>query len=115
MKYAFVTLLLLAGCAAAPKPVPTADPAVAACLDGTCRISVTSPVTVPLDARFAMSRLSLSVKGNRLVVDIRGTDGEARGCDAAATGACQISAGGDPLQFDVRSLTEGTAVVDISG
>lgn len=115
MKYAFVLLLVLSGCATAAKPVPTADPAVAACVDGTCRISVTSPVTVPMDARFAMSRLSLSVKSDRLVVDVKGTDGEARGCDAAATGGCQISAGGDPLNFNVRSVSEGTAVVEISG
>jgi hypothetical protein len=115
MKYAFVLLLVLSACAAPPaKPVPTADPAVAACADGACRLSVSKPVTVVLDKRFAVSRLSLSVRDNRLVVDLTGTDGEGRSCDAVATGACEINAGGEPLHFDVRSVSDGTAVVDIS-
>lgn len=108
-----VLLVALTGCSGAPAPQPSPTAKAVACADGNCRISVSQPVTVTVGAQFAMSRLVLSIKANRVVINVQGTDGEPRGCDAVATGACEINAGGDPLYFNVLSVADGTAVVDI--
>jgi hypothetical protein len=43
----------------ASTPLPAPSPDVAACYDGTCTVTVTGPVEIPLDGRAGYTTLSI--------------------------------------------------------
>lgn len=49
-------------------PVHPASSDVHACFDGDCRVTVTAPVTIPVDSRFGFSSVRVTVSGSLVTV-----------------------------------------------
>jgi hypothetical protein len=101
--------------AAAPAPAPGQAPEVAACYDGTCTLTVTGPVKIPLDGRAGFTSLSVAHIGPYAVTFAvhRATSGVGIGV-VGQGGTTTFGSGTGTLAVQVLELGQGTAQLEIT-
>ncbi len=96
--------------AAQPPPAPN----VAECFDGTCTVTVSGPVEIPLDGRVGPTSLSVSEVGSYAVAfRVRSPTGAAFAATGTG-GTTRFTSAQGTLTVRVLELRAGTAVIELS-
>lgn len=82
---------------------------VHACRDGRCRISVSTPATIPVDARFGFRSIRISVKGPEVTV-AAAIPGGSLDDTVSVPGTATLN----NLSIEVQALAGNRVTVDIS-
>jgi hypothetical protein len=98
--------------AAPPAPPPGTD--VAACYDGTCTLTVSGPVDIPLDGRAGLTGLSVTGVGPYAVTfTVHSATGGGLGMTGTG-GSVRFGSSTGTVAVRVLSLGGGTAVLDLA-
>ena len=100
---------------ALPGALPAQPPPdVAACYDGTCTLTVTGPVDVPLDGRAGFTELSvMDVRSYAVTFGVRRNSGASYGVIGEG-GTSRFGSGSGTLSVRVLELRGGTAGLEIT-
>jgi hypothetical protein len=91
-----------------------APPDVAACHDGTCTLTVSGPVEIPLDGRAGFTALSvLDVRPFAVTFAVQRTSGVGFGA-VGAGGVSRFGSGAGTLAVQVLEISGGTARLEIT-
>ncbi|MBA2946124.1 hypothetical protein [Streptomyces himalayensis] len=91
-------------------PVRAGASDVKACFDGTCEIAVSEPTDIPVDSRFGIDRVSVTLVTSD-TVSMRATgNGNSLQATSGAGGICILNG----LTIRVKSVDDGTAVLAFS-
>jgi hypothetical protein len=95
-------------------PALQPPPDVAACYDGTCTLTVTAPLDIPLDGRAGYTALSImDVRTFAVTFAVRRAGGTGFGA-VGAGGTSRFGSGSGTFAVHVLEISGGTARVEIT-
>jgi hypothetical protein len=102
------------GAFATPAMAQPPPPGVADCYDGTCTVTVSGPVEIPLDGRAGFTSLSVAAVGPHAVTFVvRQPSGPGLGV-VGAGGTARFGTGTGTLAVHVLELTGSTARLELT-
>lgn len=98
---------------AVPPPADGSD--IRACHDGTCEISVSRPLTIPLDGRSGFNAVTIeAIEPNLMSFRVNFPDGTALRSSTSPGGRVTFRSGTGSMTINVLTINSGTAVIKMS-